>query len=255
MTHFRSLIGALFFTIVFAAVASADHNHLSLDTSSGAPGEHIEIRAGYYPAETTFTISNHRLLFNGAIAVYDVPDQISQAGQIDGWHVGDELLLTSDFYFATGRIDGGDFRYELAGVQPVSGGPGVFAWGDFDALGGFTPIAFSNASTREARSFDVGLGGHDHEQGYVLTGGWVQDLTIIAWDAQGRYSDSAPLTIRFDTGECPADFNREGGVTVQDIFDYLSAWFVNDVAADFNHAGGISVQDIFDYLNAWFTGC
>jgi hypothetical protein len=41
---------------------------------------------------------------------------------------------------------------------------------------------------------------------------------------------------------------------VQDIFDYLNAWFANDPRADFNGAGQ-SVQDIFDYLSAWFAGC
>ena len=54
---------------------------------------------------------------------------------------------------------------------------------------------------------------------------------------------------------CPADFNGVGGLTVQDIFDYLAAWFAGLPTADFNHANGITVQDIFDFLTAWFTGC
>jgi hypothetical protein len=54
---------------------------------------------------------------------------------------------------------------------------------------------------------------------------------------------------------CPANFNGVDGITVQDIFDYLNAWFAGDPRADFNHLDGISVQDIFDYLNAWFAGC
>ncbi len=52
---------------------------------------------------------------------------------------------------------------------------------------------------------------------------------------------------------CPADFNNAGGVTVQDIFDFLGAWFASDARADFNNAGGITVQDIFDFLTAWFA--
>ena len=43
-------------------------------------------------------------------------------------------------------------------------------------------------------------------------------------------------------------------LSVQDIFDFLNAWFSNDSAADFN-GNGLSVQDIFDFLNAWFAGC
>ncbi len=54
---------------------------------------------------------------------------------------------------------------------------------------------------------------------------------------------------------CAADFNGTGGLTVQDIFDFLNAWFASLPSADFNHVGGITVQDIFDFLNAWFTGC
>jgi hypothetical protein len=54
---------------------------------------------------------------------------------------------------------------------------------------------------------------------------------------------------------CPADFNNSGMISVQDIFDFLAAYFGNDPAADFNGQGGISVQDIFDYLAAYFTGC
>jgi hypothetical protein len=55
--------------------------------------------------------------------------------------------------------------------------------------------------------------------------------------------------------DCVADFNGVGGVTVQDIFDFLNAWFAVDPRADFNGTGGITAQDIFDYLNAWFAAC
>jgi glycosylphosphatidylinositol phospholipase D len=53
---------------------------------------------------------------------------------------------------------------------------------------------------------------------------------------------------------CVPDFNMSGGLEVQDIFDYLNAWFAGDPRADFN-GGGLAVQDIFDFLNAWFAGC
>ncbi len=53
---------------------------------------------------------------------------------------------------------------------------------------------------------------------------------------------------------CPADFNGSGAISVQDIFDFLNAWFAGNPAADIN-GSGLSVQDIFDFLNAWFTGC
>ncbi len=54
---------------------------------------------------------------------------------------------------------------------------------------------------------------------------------------------------------CIADFNHAGGVTVQDIFDFLLAYFAADPKADFNGIGGVTVQDIFDFLTAYFAGC
>ena len=54
---------------------------------------------------------------------------------------------------------------------------------------------------------------------------------------------------------CPADFNGDEVVSVQDIFDYLSIWFQGLPAAEFNGMGGVTVQDIFDFLEAWFAGC
>jgi len=54
---------------------------------------------------------------------------------------------------------------------------------------------------------------------------------------------------------CLADFNNSGTVSVQDIFDFLAAYFANDPEADFNGSGAVSVQDIFDYLSAYFAGC
>lgn len=54
---------------------------------------------------------------------------------------------------------------------------------------------------------------------------------------------------------CTADFNHNGVLEPQDIFDFLNAWFALDPRADFNHIGGFSAQDIFDFLSAWFAGC
>ncbi len=52
-----------------------------------------------------------------------------------------------------------------------------------------------------------------------------------------------------------ADFNGSGSISVQDIFDFLAAYFAADPHADVNGSGAITVQDIFDYLAAYFSGC
>jgi len=54
---------------------------------------------------------------------------------------------------------------------------------------------------------------------------------------------------------CFADYNESGGVSVQDIFDFLAAYFAGDLRTDFNGSGALSVQDIFDFLAAYFAGC
>lgn len=50
----------------------------------------------------------------------------------------------------------------------------------------------------------------------------------------------------------PADFNADGVVNSQDLFDFLVAFFAGD--ADFNHDGATNSQDFFDYLVAFFRG-
>ena len=59
----------------------------------------------------------------------------------------------------------------------------------------------------------------------------------------------------FQLSGCIADFNCSGSVTVQDIFDFLAAWFAGSPAANVNGVAGVTVQDIFDFLSAWFFGC
>ncbi len=198
----RNVFTIVVLSAALAGAASA-HNHVTVDTTGGAAGDRITIRAGYYPAESAYSIdSGGRLLLNGAPAVYSVTEPLSQSGPLSGWIAGDEILLTSDFYFATGRLDGGEFKYELAGIAALSGGPGVIAWGEF-GTGGFVAAATSDASTRALRSFDVGVAGHNHEQGCAFSAPGLYDVTLIAWDGNGRYADSNPITVRFDVVPAP----------------------------------------------------
>jgi hypothetical protein len=59
---------------------------------------------------------------------------------------------------------------------------------------------------------------------------------------------------------CYADYNKQSGITVGDIFDYLNDWFAGSPYAKVGGNAGptdsaLSVQDIFDFLNVWFAGC
>jgi hypothetical protein len=56
---------------------------------------------------------------------------------------------------------------------------------------------------------------------------------------------------------CYADYNKVGGIGVQDIFDFLNDWFAASKFAVFGGdgvTGTPTVQNIFDFLNAWFAG-
>ncbi len=80
---------------------------------------------------------------------------------------------------------------------------------------------------------------------------------ILVSSLIGTTAPSVPLDIGFalSAPPCTADFNGVNGVTVQDIFDFLTAWLAGSPSADFNHVNGVTVQDIFDFLTAWLAGC
>jgi uncharacterized repeat protein (TIGR01451 family) len=56
-------------------------------------------------------------------------------------------------------------------------------------------------------------------------------------------------------GCCFADFNKAGGVTIDDIFIYLNAWFASSEYSNVGAPGTPNIDDIFIFLNAWFAGC
>lgn len=88
----------------------------------------------------------------------------------------------------------------------------------------------------------------------------VMTLTGVGPADDGRYqcvisnACGTEMTAVVQLG-CAGDFNGVGGVTVADIFGFLSAWFANDPAADFNGSGTVTVADIFAFLTGWFAGC
>jgi len=89
------------------------------------------------------------------------------------------------------------------------------------------------------------------------------------WDLSGPYGEEEiePYAGSFSTDSrveftytpvpqvCVADINQSGDVTVQDIFDFLGAYFAGQAVADINESGDVTVQDIFDFLSAYFEGC
>jgi hypothetical protein len=60
---------------------------------------------------------------------------------------------------------------------------------------------------------------------------------------------------------CRANFDQVNGITVNDIFAFVTAWFIQQGltgpghTADMNNDGAVNVTDIFAFISAWFIGC
>lgn len=75
--------------------------------------------------------------------------------------------------------------------------------------------------------------------GTFTTAGGIQSVGIARW--------GQPV--------CRADVDGSGAVTVQDVFEFLSLWFVSDPRADVDASAGVAIGDLFAFLTAWFAGC
>jgi hypothetical protein len=98
--------------------------------------------------------------------------------------------------------------------------------------------------------------------GYRLVSGtypwrqWLNDQGAIVLPLQFTDNTGALVIAMIDPPPaCIADFNLDGNDTLQDLFDFLQAWFQQVPAADINGIDGVTVQDLFEFLVAWFTGC
>jgi hypothetical protein len=113
----------------------------------------------------------------------------------------------------------------------------------------------SLTSTGEASGvIALAPGRHKIHLDYAQYAGNSTLVMSYAYGAQARITVPASALWRA-TGVCHADYNSVGGVSVQDIFDFLNDWFAGLPRADFNGVNGLTVQDVFDFLNTWFGPC
>ncbi len=136
------------------------------------------------------------------------------------------------------------------GVDPIAGdlddntvAPWL-AWGPYLWADGLTPR--SDGLTWACADLNTD-GTHPANSGRAKVGGMILSFLLAEPTAANWFRAGTPL--------CPADFNTDGQLSVQDIFDFLAAYFGNNSRADFNLSGSLGVQDIFDYLAAYFAGC
>ncbi len=75
-------------------------------------------------------------------------------------------------------------------------------------------------------------------------------------DGDGEYEPMNSASLQIITpGQCPADFNNDGGVDFFDYLDFVDAFSNQDPMADFNADGSIDFFDYLDFVDAFSIGC
>lgn len=137
------------------------------------------------------------------------------------------------------RFDGTDRRGWIGFTDQVL--EGTFAWSDGSA------VTYTNWNAGEPNNGGPTLN-EDHVE--MLGNGVWNDL-----NNPGATTGDFAIVEVVPTPTCRADFDNNGSLGVQDIFEFLNAWFAGLPSADFDGMNGPDVQDIFGFLNAWFAGC
>ena len=241
------------FALGIGAMALA-HGHVTVDTLSGTPGDRISIRAGYLPAESAYGIAADGTLMK-SVAPWRMnllTPVTTQPGYI-GWFAATDTTLTSDFFYSTGRLAGGDFRFELEHIARLDGSPApaVIAWCVVQSNGSLTNIARTDGSTRTARSFTVGAGVHVHGQYLIGDVRGTYRLSLRAWDANGIYTDSDRVTLEVQIGPAlVGDLNGDGIINGADLGVLLGQWGTVG-SGDLNGDGIVNGADLGMLLGAW----
>ncbi len=201
----KCFISAVVVGLMVAPGALADGGaHITVDAVQGQ----VVIVGGYEVGEEAYTIGVDGYLRHMGEIETVVTIGAWPFDPFVGWQAAREIVLTSDFFSATGRLDGGDFAYEIVNVAMVNGpGTTTVAWGE--AAGGtLIGVGRSDGVTRDARSFIVGFNGHPEFQQTMIQDEGLFDVTLRAWDRNGVYADSGDLIVRFQAIPAP------GGVLV-----------------------------------------
>lgn len=286
-----SYLGQLYITGTFAVADGTTYNHIARwdGTAWLALGNGLSIASPFAGAVQGTTL---RVLNNGASIDLYVGGRFTRAdatdaGSIAKWNGSEFSALGTGLYGATSATP---IVYAVASADD-GGGTAIFATGTFTRDG--TTIATNGigrfgAPTPVIRTQPVGASVTSGatvvlsvkvDAATPATFQWQRNGVNLANDAQHAGVETDTLTINavMATGSyrcivtntcgsttsldavvsvpCPADFNGVGGVSIDDLFLYINAYFSGLPAADFNGVGGVTIDDLFLYINAYFVGC
>jgi hypothetical protein len=247
---------------------SADIRYWADGLATNAPGN-LDRRQGFIAVDNASLAAGGPLNFFGTVlanpsAAYTPgasrADVIGSSGNVArGWApVG-----------ADGRVDANDIDYVYKQIRAV---------GIANPWNSASSADWSNISQAEKIDLTADINGdlkvdrHDVEEILAILGTCMGDANLdgvvnqadkdiimahlgqtnVGW-AGGDLNGDGIVDAQDLHLVCPADFNCDGSVAVNDIFDFLNAWFAGSHRADIN-GGGLGVNDIFDFLNTWFAG-
>lgn len=146
--------------------------------------------------------------------------------------------------------------------------PSWSAWGQFPNPWAQLPTTAPNTlpaymqSTFTVFADLMGRGESVYVANMLFTDEAMSDAQVLAL---GSPNARGIVHLRPNAPTCPADFDSSGGVSIDDLFLFLNAWFsgcvgqagapCNGRSADVNGINGVSIDDLFLYLNLYFVGC
>ncbi len=234
----------------------------------------VQIQEGFPVPGSSFTSNVSAINMNHLETGRD--DVMSYGSNADGvdwvWLNGEIIAVRGDEIYP----GAGEFFSDAAYSQQWFMATGNCA-GDY-VIGGLTDAADGNANAvvvlngtrevlRENDPIDLDGNGMFDDDAYVhvfrddyaflSNDGWLYAVVRV------RNGAGSCLGAPVETGQallrvrafCQGDHNRDGVITVPDIFAFLADWFGGGRKADMDCSGANEVPDIFTFLAAWFAGC
>lgn len=232
--------------MLFTTSTQADSNTpVLIGTLATATGWNIAIRSAEITDTTGTLFTEFRSPNSDSFAFTYVP--FNAPGLIGGTVDPNGVINHSAGSFTIIRTAAGEYTLNIPGKTDANGAIFIQITGSIPGDPTLPDRAFAT------RKFDTASGTFRIQTRELTTGGDTFGEAHPLRDAGFSFfwtDFASPLKPK-----CVGDYNNDGTLSVQDIFDFLSGWFAGNILADVEGNGSLAVQDIFDFLNAWFAGC